>query len=86
MTPKYHILVEHVPQVVEKTGKGLQEGSEEVVEATHSKFDKFWARYKVKDLEDPQHGENLLARTSDFNSTNSYIYKQFIILPRNDCF
>ena len=57
-------------KVVEKTGKGLQEGSEEVVEATHSKFDKFWARYKVKDLEDPQHGENLLACTTDFNSTN----------------
>ena len=39
MTHKCHILIEHVPQVVE-TGKGLQEGSEEVVEATHSKFEK----------------------------------------------
>ena len=70
MTPKYHILIDHVPQVVEKTGRGLQEGSEEVVEATHSKFDRFWARYKVMDFEDPQHGTNLLACTTDFNSTN----------------
>ena len=42
------ILTQHVPQILEETGKGLGEGSEEVVEATHSKFDKIWACYKVK--------------------------------------
>ena len=67
ITPKCHILLEHVPQVLEKTGKGLFEGTEEVVEATHGKFDRIWSRYKVKKLEDPQHGENLLAAVLDAN-------------------
>ena len=61
---------QHVPQILEETGKGLGEGSEEVVEATHSKFEKIWAWYKVNNLEDPQHGENLLASVIDFNSMN----------------
>ena len=64
------ILTQHVPQILEETGKGLGEGSEEVVEATHSKFEKIWAWYKVNNLEDPQHGENLLASVIDFNSMN----------------
>ena len=59
-----------MPQILEETGKGLGEGSEEVVEATHSKFEKIWAWYKVNNLEDPQHGENLLASVIDFNSMN----------------
>ena len=70
ITPKCHILTQHVPQILEETGKGLGEGSEEVVEATHSKFEKIWAWYKVNNLEDPQHGENLLASVIDFNSMN----------------
>ena len=43
---KAHILITHVPQVIERTGKGLFFPSEEVVEATHSKFDIFWQRFK----------------------------------------
>ena len=33
---KAHIPIEHVPQVIQRTGKGLFFQSEEVVEATHS--------------------------------------------------
>ena len=36
----------------------------------NGKFDRIWSRYKVKNLEDPRHGENLLAAVEDFNSCN----------------
>ena len=54
---KAHIIIAHVPQVIKRTGKGLFNQSEEVVEATHALFAKFWERYKVLDLECPMHGE-----------------------------
>ena len=50
-TNKAHIIITHVPQVIERTGRGLFNQSEEVVEAAHAKFDIFWRRYKVLDVE-----------------------------------
>ena len=67
---KAHILIEHVPQVIQMTGKGLFFQSEEVVEATHSKFDIFWQRFKVIDVESEKHGERLLECVVEFNSKN----------------
>ena len=64
---KAHILIEHVPQVIQRTGKGLFFQSEEVVEATHSKFDIFWQRFKVIDVESEKHGERLLECVVEFN-------------------
>ena len=64
---KAHILIEHVPQVIQMTGKGLFFQSEEVVEAAHSKFDIFWQRFKVIDVESEKHGERLLECVVEFN-------------------
>ena len=64
-TNKAHILISRVPQVIQRTGKGLIYQSEEVVEAAHAKFDKFWQRYKVTDVESDKHGENLLQSVID---------------------
>ena len=64
---KAHILIEHVPQVIQRTGKGLFFQSEEVVEATHSKFDIFWQRFKVIDVESEKNGERLLECVVEFN-------------------
>ena len=44
--------------------------SEDVVEATHSKFETFWKRYKVLDVESDQHGQSLLECLLDFNTKN----------------
>ena len=33
------MIIEHVPQAIERTGKGLLGNSEQVVEATHAKFE-----------------------------------------------
>ena len=64
-TNKAHIIISHVPQVI----AGLFYQSEEVVEATHSKFETFWKRYKVLDVESEQRG-HLLECLLDFNTKN----------------
>ena len=58
---KAHILITHVPHVIEMTGEGLFLQLEEVVEATHSKFDIFWQRFKVIEVE----SEKQFLRTTD---------------------
>ena len=67
-TNKAHILISHVPQVIQRTGKGQFYQSDEVVEAAHAKFDNFWQRYKV--IESDKHGENLLECLIDFVTKN----------------
>ena len=69
-TNKAHIIISHVPQVIERTGRGLFNQSEEVVEAAHAKFDIFWRRYKVLDVESESHGDALLNCLNDFNTKN----------------
>ena len=64
------MIIEHIPQVIQRTGKSLYLSSEQVVEATHAKFDKFWQRYKVLALEKEMHGNQLLKCVIDFNSKN----------------
>ena len=41
-TNKCHVIIEHIPQVIERTGKGLFFSSEQVVEASHQKFGIYW--------------------------------------------
>ena len=65
---KCHVIIDHIPQVIERTGKSLYMASEQVVEATHAKFDMFWQRYKVNDVERQSHGVKLFACVGDFNS------------------
>ena len=69
-TNKVHVILEHIPQVIERTGKSLYFSSEQVLEASHAKFDKFWEKYKVLDFERESHGENLLKCVIDFNTKN----------------
>ena len=52
------------------TGKGLFLQLEEVVEATHSKFDIFWQRFKVIEVESEKHGERLMECVVEFNAKN----------------
>ena len=63
-------LLEHLPQVIERTGKSLYFSSEQVVEAAHAKFDKEWQRYKVTDFERNSHEEKLRNCVVDFNTKN----------------
>ena len=61
-TNKAHIIISHVPQVIARTGRGLFYQS--------AKFETFWKRYKVLDVQSEQHGQNLLECLLDFNTKN----------------
>ena len=52
------------------TGKRLFLQLEEVVEATHSKFDIFWQRFKVIEVESEKHGERLMECVVEVNANN----------------
>ena len=67
---KCHVIIEHVPRVIKRTGQSLFAAYEQVVEATHAKFDKMWQRYKVVDMEIESHGKQLLRCVVDFKSKN----------------
>ena len=62
ITPKLHILMDHVGDYIEMTGKPLGYISDQTVEKCHqlvnSRFEK--SNYYVKCLESDIHGENLL--------------------------
>ena len=67
---KCHVLIEHVPQVIQTTRKSLYLSSVQVVEGSHAKFITFWQRYKVLDLERENHGSQLSICVIDFNFKN----------------
>ena len=67
---KAHILITHVTHFIEMTGKRLFLQLEEVVEATHSKFDIFRQRFKVIEVESEKHGERLMECVVEFNAKN----------------
>ncbi len=68
-TNKCHVIIDHIPQVITRTGKSLYLSSEQV-EATHAKFAVFWERYKVNDLQKESHGTNLRSCVVEFNTRN----------------
>ena len=70
ITNKAHVIISHIPQAIERTGRSLYLSSEQVVEATHAQFDKFWRNFKVRDLESESHGKRLLKCVVFFNSKN----------------
>ena len=72
ITPKLHIVLKHLPEYFQLKGKTLLKKSDQTIEATHSKFDKFVKvhNYQVRDVESDKAGENLLRAVKHFNSYN----------------
>ena len=72
ITLKLHIIFQHLPEYFESTGKTLRNRTDQTVESTHSKFDKFVKvhKYQVRDISSEKAGENLLKAVKHFNSYN----------------
>merc|ERR1719186_816507 len=72
ITPKLHIIIDHSPEFFDYTGKTLRKRTDQTVESTHSKFDKFVKihNYQVRDVKSDKAGENLLKAVKHFNSYN----------------
>ena len=72
ITPKLHIVFEHLPEYFEMTGKTLRKKTDQTVEATHSKLDKFIRshNYQIRDVESEKAGKYLLRAIKHFNRYN----------------
>ena len=70
MTPKWHIILNHVPEWLKRNNKGLGQVSEQEVEDTHSQFEKVWAKYRVKSVSNPVYESNYFRAVTDNNTTN----------------
>ena len=72
VTPKLHIIFEHLPEYFELTGKTLRKKTDQTVESTHAKLDKFIRshNYQIRDVNSEKAGEYLLRAIKNFNSYN----------------
>ena len=73
MTPKLHVMAEHMVQWVDKHGRALGEESEQAVEAVHATFADLWWHFLVKDDKSEIYLVNGLKAILKFNAdqTNS---------------
>ena len=70
MTPKWHIILNHVPEWIRRNNRGLGQVSEQEVEDTHSQFEKVWDKYRVKSVSNPAYLPNYFRAVTDNNTTN----------------
>ena len=53
ITPKVHIIFDHVSQFCQEEGKGLGIFSEQASESIHADFSSYWSKYSVKEINNP---------------------------------
>ena len=70
ISPKQHIICEHVKPFCRKFNAPLGKFSEHEVESCHYSFEKVWQRYLVKDYTNPQFAKEFLRAVIAFNSEN----------------
>ena len=68
ITSKVHIMIRHVPEFIERHKKPLGQFSEQVVESCHSKFDKLFKSYCIKDIHHDNYLAQLYKSVMHFNS------------------
>ena len=71
ITPKFHIIMEHVPQYIKEEGIGLAQDNEAVVEASHHVWQVVWNHYKVLDKNSPYYPVAGLKTIIRVNSDNT---------------
>ena len=66
------VVFEHLPEIFERTGETLLTRTDQTVEATHSRLDKFikMHNYQIRDVTSEKAGENLLNAFKHFNNYN----------------
>ena len=69
---KFHIIFHHLKEYFDKTGLSLVKTSDELIENMHQYVEKRMVKsgYKVKDILNPLHGENLLRCILHINAYN----------------
>ena len=67
MTPKIHILIDHVPEFCESKGRGLGFFNEQASESVHHDFELIWKNYKVLCETHPKFAEQFLRAVLEYN-------------------
>ena len=72
ITPKLHIMIDHVPDYIEMTGKPLGYISDQTIENAHQLVNRRMERsnYYVKAIDSDVHGENLYKGIMHVNTYN----------------
>ena len=68
ITPKLHILFDHIPQFCAEHNRGLSLYSEQASESVHSIFKLCWQKRLVKMMSNPRYASALLDTVVEFNS------------------
>jgi len=68
ITPKIHAVMFHIIDFCKHNGRGLGLWSEQTTEALHHEFESTWVHFKIKDLNHPNFGKQLLSASRTFNS------------------
>ena len=70
ITPKLHVLMEHVETWVDRNKQSLGTLSEQALEASHHFFKRTWEHYKVKDVTTEAYLHALMQASIKFNADN----------------
>ncbi len=70
MTPKVHIVLHHLPHFIRLTNMPLGLFSEQVVEEQHSRFRRFYDRYRVSCTDHITYPDRLFKCVLHYNSTH----------------
>ena len=68
ITPKLHIIFDHITPFCESHGKSLGIFSEQATESIHADFNKFWQKYKVTNIENESYRPALELAATAYNS------------------
>ena len=70
ITPKVHIVMDHVGDFCASHGCGLGQFSEQASEGVHREFRKYWERHLVKDPSASRFGQNLHQSVLEYTATH----------------
>ena len=65
---KMHLLIEHLPEVLEKYGMGTALLNESAGESLHADFDRHYQGYIIKNINTVQYQTKLLKAVTSYNS------------------
>ena len=81
-TVKMHILMVHVEQFIEMTGKPLGEFSEQSLEDSHSLFQEYWKKFLIKDIDSEKYLANNEKCILTLNASNVQVLKVIKVVFR----
>ena len=70
ITPKVHLIIEHLPEACRFYGFGMALLNESAAESVHADFDRHYQGYIVKDLNNDNYRQRLLHAIKTYNANH----------------